>query len=213
MKERPILFSAPMVRAVLDGKKTQTRRLIRPQPELLDDAWYWTHPRYDNGLGVLYFHSKVVTQALRDCMARCSPYGVPGDELWVRETWMQAYKRTRIHSGVTYLADYGYRNDLISEREAREHWTWRPSIFMRRTDSRIQLRITSVRVERLQEISADDVRAEGVTLPPTELFPHTNTGFKLGVQFEKLWDSINAKRAPWASNPWVWVVNFERMRP
>lgn len=85
MKERPILFSAPMVRAILDGSKTQTRRVVKPQPQVEGDSIYWSSPRYDNGMGCNYFHTRL-EPGLRLMLKAC-PYGQPGDQLWVRETW------------------------------------------------------------------------------------------------------------------------------
>lgn len=196
MTSRPIIFSAPMVRAILAGTKTQTRRVITPQPEWTNGAaWYWRHPRYDNGDGVNYFHSVWVTDSVQRAMLRCAPWQA-GDTLWVRETW---YSPPRpLNDCLGYAAD--------GDHPHGQTYRQRPSIHMPRAAARIQLRVTSVRVERLQEISDADARAEGVEL---ELI-HRLGG---GPAFRELWDSINAERAPWSSNPWVWVVEFEREKP
>ncbi len=239
--ERPILFSAPMVRAILAGTKTQTRRVVKPprgypqysycDPFAMPPAvWWW------NGE-----HERVGVR--QEC-----PYGVAGDLLWVRETWAKAPTLNPL--------EYHYRADrpdyeLEQEREARRlapklskqysEWRWRPSIHMPRRASRITLRVTSVRVERLQEIGEDDAKAEGVRYTDFGEYtprgtasldggrthhpfkPRHHAGYHVADvagsdechdnarhAFGALWDSINAERAPWASNPWVWVIEFER---
>jgi hypothetical protein len=151
MKERPILFSGPMVRAVLSGAKTQTRRVHQPP---------WAAP-----------------DSLEEALLQCR-HGQPGDLLWVRETF--AADRTSWY----YRAD-GEIPGL----------TWTPSIFMPRAASRLTLRLTEVRVERVQDISQADAVAEGT---------------QGKASFALLWDALNAKRGyGWASNPWVWVLSFE----
>jgi hypothetical protein len=203
---RPILFSAPMVRALLDGTKTQTRRVVKPtqstpkvapltmEPWLIemndgtfehevDDrglpCWLGTHPDYPG-----------------DAKWFSCPYGAPGDLLWVRETWAQ--NTIGGESFVFYRAD----SDAAGP--------WRPSIFMPRHVSRLTLRITEVRVERLQEISEDDARAEGVREDEVLSLPMSPGA--AAAAYSALWDSINGKAHPWDSNPWVWVVKFEVMR-
>jgi hypothetical protein len=177
VRERPILFSAPMVRAILDGRKTQTRRLARV-----------THPWFKPG-------------DIRGC-----PHGEPGDRLWVRETWGQDT------SGKVW-----YRASC--EEGNTPNYGWRPSIHLRRRDSRIDLEVTGVRVERLQAISHEDARAEGVmSMSESEVRSMTPKGrtWTRGpavARFECLWDAINGKRSAWASNPWVWVIDFKRVRP
>jgi len=194
MRERPILFSAPMARAILDGSKTQTRRIVKPQPEQIDGPVIeWCHPR----------SGCIAAETISELVQFC-PYGAPGDRLWVRETW-----RENAQAGIDYRADTGSYGPADGSADA-ESVHWRPSIFMPRAASRISLEITGVRVERVQDISEDDARAEGVapyvwtengragaTMPATEVFA-------------ELWDKINGKRAPWESNPWVWVVEFKR---
>jgi hypothetical protein len=165
MNERPILFSGEMVRAILEGRKTQTRRVIKPQ------------------LRINY---------------KC-PYGQPGDRLWVRETWQCFKPNTEeiINPNTVNIRALAYR--------ATNEWRgkWRPSIHMPRWASRITLEITAVRVERLQDIGEVDAMREG---DPTCENTHIDW-------FRALWDSINAKRGySWESNPWVWVVEFQRIR-
>lgn len=190
-KERPILFSGPMVRAILDDKKTQTRRLMKPQPAYV---WGWGVTRSDPE----YFsaHVRYPGGHQPDPWVRC-PYGKAGDRLWVRETWMcDEYGRRHQSQGmVRYRAD------------AESMGAWRPSIFMPRWASRLLLENIAVRVERLQDISTDDLRAEGFR-PDNEaslLWRET-----LAENFQKLWNEINPKH-PWSSNPWVWVVEFKRV--
>jgi hypothetical protein len=191
MKERPILFSAPMVRAILDGKKWMTRRVVKPQPARqvyqIDHTEYFAPGEYSDPDVPDY-----------DAEVRC-PYGRPGDRLWVRETWR--------------CADYGRRHQaqgMVHYRaDAESMGAWRPSIFMPRWASRLTLEVTGVRVERIQNISLDDMRAEGVR-PNNEaslLWRETLT-----ENFRTLWDDINAKRGySWQANPWVWVIEFKRV--
>ena len=181
MKERPILFSGPMVKAILDGRKTQTRRVVRPKE--------WANP------------------AGRPLLNRC-PYGAPGDKLWVRESW-----RPRQPGAVYYRADsYDYQHDELRAGGAVPQW--RPSIHMPRWASRITLEVMAVRVERLQEISPDEATAEGAIEWATrcgrnDALDGRVKGIPYPINtFAELWDSINAKRTQWLSNPWVWVIEF-----
>lgn len=217
MKERPILFSGPMVRAILAGEKTQTRRLvstracgktIRPRAghvqALRDGSWEWSA---DGG-----FDQGVLTL--------CCPHGGPGDRLWVRETWRAEELRDGL-DGIRFRADQGFQPiqnshaaaDLWMEAHANGNHgeSWRPSIFLRRWASRITLEISSVRAEQLQAITDDDIRAEGVTLEVArELAPRASIT-TLREAWAAGWDAINGDRAAWASNPWVWVLAFARV--
>ena len=196
MSEKPILFSAPMVKAILDGRKTQTRRVLKPQPagevywNSLLAEWRW-------------MASDGSDDEVNDPVV--IPYA-PGDLLWVREAFA-------VHEGGPIYDAAGGQMDSV-ETEIVYRATdpngasrWKPSIYMPRTLSRITLRVTAVKVERLQEISEDDVRAEGVEFegergfrgPPLELF-------------SSLWDSINGDGA-WDANPWVAAYSFERVKP
>lgn len=189
MTERPILFSGPMVRAILAGTKTQTRRVVKPQPQRINAAEF----EWKRWLCAMNWLEKQ------------SPYGVPGDTLWVREMFCYA-------QSYYYAADFSAA-ELAAERRAvklapslaKEHRAarWRPSIHMPRAACRLLLRVTAVRCDRLQDIGEADCRAEGA-LSDSVLEPAV-------VAFRRLWDSINAERAPWSSNPWVWVVSFERL--
>jgi len=201
MKEHPILFSGTMVKAILEGRKTQTRRVIKGY-----DKWDNCHPES--------------LAAVSYC-----PYGAPGDQLWVRETWLEFagkycpckyYGHKCTCEKVWYKADpeSEMANDLEPEED---RMLWRPSIHMPRWASRITLDITGVRVQRLQDISEEDACNEGMFnnyiikhFPPCECFrkPTAKEAFKV------LWDSINADRGfSWDSNPLVWAISFKNLQP
>jgi hypothetical protein len=202
-KERPILFSGPLVRALLAGEKTQTRRVITTKGAQSPSIAYWRPAEQPENAG-----RWVASDGLPIRHIAC-PYGVPGDRLWVRETF-----RTGNSDEAESLY---YRAD--------EEWNtgagWHPSIFMPRWASRLTLEVTDVRVQRVQEIEPWDAWNEGIRFPrcACEICAHSATmcTADAGVaceQFMRLWDSINAARGyGWASNPWVWVVSFKRVRP
>lgn len=203
MKERPILFSAPMVRAILGGQKTQTRRIIKPQPDTtLEDYPYW----HIGGFRL----RKDAKNPLR------SPYGVPGDRLWVRETWSPDHRDVYPNFPIVYRAD-GYPSDddisggMLETGDAmicrRTYFRWRPSIHMPRHASRINLEVTDVRVERLQNISEADALADGgwtYSACPIHKSPQRS--------FADLWESINGKGS-WNVNPWIWALSFRKIDP
>ena len=206
MKERPILFSGPMVRAILEGRKTQTRRVMKRQPSIVHYERGGVPPNvktsfacWDNVQGEKYYLS--------------CPYGVPGDRLWVRESMFGKLESSNFY----YSADRkGVGNDIYFKL-VKHGWKLKksiPSIHMPRWASRLTLEIESVRVERLQDISEEDARAEGARFLAPELDEPLESGGKLcGASyrygFECLWESINGKGS-WNLNPWVWVINFER---
>lgn len=190
MTERPILFSGAMVRALLEGEKTQTRRVIGQSPlkPLNIGCRYGTV-----GDQLWVREAWNLARALRDCE------GIVDDEqLWTGPLPKQDPRGKRVFDDwcVGYAADGGPP-------------PWRPSIHMPRWASRITLDVTAVRIERLQHISEDDACAEGC-LPISASPPK---GFAARDQFQVLWDSINGKRpgCTWADNPWVWVVEFRRL--
>jgi len=207
LKERPILFSGAMVRAILAGEKTQTRRVVKPQfgPEAMpaemcaETAEGWQ----TSGHSGRWWDD---CNGDADAAVYC-PYGKPGDRLWVRETFncmytneeMKTIKVADLNDGdLVYRADGEYDYGVFGP--------WQPSIFMPRWASRITLEITDVRVERLQDISEADAWAEGCLGTDDDV-----TGGISGYrEYYKLWESINGKTAPWASNPWVWVLTFKR---
>lgn len=194
MTERPIIFSGPMIRAILDGRKTMTRRVIKSQPNstqiLARDAaapsgYSWISPEYD------------------DELLTC-PYGQPGDQLWVRETWADTRDECRRHP-VSYRADWNIEDDFD------RGFNWRPSIHMPRWASRITLEVTGVRVEQLCDITEEDAIKEGVdpvahpSYPALKARAHTRG-------FCWLWDSLNSKRGfGWEANPFVWVIEFKKL--
>jgi hypothetical protein len=193
MKEYPILMNSPMVKAILDGSKTQTRRIIKPQPTGPFLGLLERPLRSSRGVPVLraWFQNDPSPSQEITC-----PYGKPGDHLWVRETWSQ-----NAGGEVLYRADYGPES---YEGGAKG---WKPSIHMPRRACRLVLEIVSVRVERLQDISMYDAMDEGVGKPRYAQFEQ---GSHLVGAFRDLWNEINGKRYPWSSNCWVWVIKFKR---
>ena len=202
MKERPILFSAPMVRAILNGTKTQTRRAVKGR-------------HIDAAPPACFF------QWLRE---RCT-YGQPGDRLWVREAFMHEPADYCWEASVSIPcrpAETVYRADHDGDTRGAG---WKPSIHMPRALSRITLEITGVRVERLQDISDTDCIAEGIERPEDmskeaveamdiwpigaerECFNALNQPVH---QYRRLWERINGP-VSWAANPWVWVIEFRRV--
>lgn len=201
MKERPIIFSGEMVKAILEDRKTQTRRIVKPQP--------YQDGIFDKKRIILYKgHEReqwcwfISDGSLRNYDLRFCPYGKIGDRLWIRETWQTAGGKT-----VTYRADWDRTkiktSDLIK---------WKPSIHMPRWASRITLEITDIRVERLQEISEWDCLKEGVVIDKDCENEEQKLKSAL-VSFLELWDSINEKRGyGWDTNCWVWVISFRRLK-
>lgn len=227
MKERPILFSGEMVRAILDGRKSMTRRVMKVQPPsdgyslatCISTTWpkseegksHWV--KVDNSRG---FPNIVENQGI---YFSC-PYGQVGDRLWVKETWVQAVTNKGPIDNVVYKADcldkHGdYWHSVASDINDVK---WRSPIFMPRWASRITLEITELRVEKLQEISDEDALMEGVDKNMRSRFGYVAKDSEEEFNFTQakstfklLWDSINAKKYPWDSNPYVWVIGFERV--
>lgn len=212
VKERPILFSAPMVRAILAGTKTQTRRIVKPEPPEEWEPLYVERyqPSIETDYGLFDDGSEVFGAYDEEWGVKC-PYGGPGERLWVKETWTPDHASFYPNHPVVYRADLGFdyqRNDegkvYSPEQKAWYPYRWRPSIHMPRRVSRITLEITEVRVERLQDTSEADAISEGAQCAgfPASL---TNRG-----AFAKLWEKINGP-ASWDANPWVWVIEFRRV--
>lgn len=201
MKMKPILFSTEMVRAILDDRKTKTRRLVKEDKR---GQWVAVNNARNHEYGAsvpCYLHREVsVDDKSRNIMY--PKYDV-GDILWVRETW------AKISSGIIeYKADY--KEPFTGSTEIDHSGNkikWRPSIYMPRKAARIFLRVTNVSVERLQDINEEDALKEGCR--PTIL--DGATFFSAKGKFHALWDGLNAKRGyGWEANPWVWVYEFER---
>lgn len=212
MKERPIIFDAPSVRAILDGRKTQTRRIIQPQPE-------YRH-------GVL-FPQGSSTGYSPELLAGACNFGRPGDRLWVRETWRL------IEGGAVYDAAGGvmdaFDDEIVYLADGKKRrGPWRPSIYMPRWASRITLEITDVRVEALLDISVADAVAEGVRCGDDRWHRNENgeavfmdahgwytpEGYMRHNSpkhaFRAAWESIHGKGA-WDKDPWVWVIEFKKL--
>lgn len=215
MTERPILMSAPMVRALLAGTKTQTRRIAKPVK----------HP----DLGNLY-DPGVLGREPKHVIERACPYGQPGDRLWVRETWGVGSRPDPWggFDGIEYRADVALLQDDIELLPCYKVVTpddvclgdyrsgWRPSIHMPRWASRITLEITEVRVQRLQEISEEDAKAEGLSFVADGCARFGVEGLASSwcdcpvTAYAALWESINGPGS-WDANPYVWVISFKRI--
>lgn len=211
-KERPILFSGPMITAILNGSKTQTRRVVKLDRgmfvcsrhrnyitacEVKDEVGPWWHP-----------HGGHPGEPLpKENLEAACPFGKPGEKLWVRETFCPDWCDKPI-----YKADGGSAIAAGYSKEPR----WTPSIHMPRCASRITLEITDVKVERLQDISEEDARAEGVqawmdSLKDSERHnPDSCLSSYPVTAFSRLWQSIYGEES-WRSNPWVWVVSFKKV--
>jgi len=216
IKERPILFSAPMVRAILDGRKTVTRRACKPQPS----ANAHTTSAEGSPMGAWWETGKHLN--------RC-PFGQIGDRLYVRETcFINDFRETAVPKEERADCEIHYRADGVPDFEGEEELIrWRPSIHMPRWASRILLEITDVRVERLQDISEDQAIDEGLswegeingktfythapkTYPPDSHQQFGVSGTDAISAFRNLWKSTGGD---WDANPWVWVVEFKRVTP
>lgn len=186
MRERPILFSGPMVRAILNGQKTVTRRVVKSDWIQSDRA------PLETSTGVFHFW----------CSGEhVCPYGIPGDRLWVREAWASIR--------VVQAPDQEWVVYREGDNRTDYGGPWKPSIHMRRRDSRILLEIVAVRVERLQDITEEQALAEGVASCEQDLDPDGNCYTPVEL-FSILWSSINGTDS-WNANPWVWVVEFKRV--
>lgn len=209
MADKPILFSAPMVRAILDGRKTQTRRVVKPQPYV--DAqgnacWNGTNFGQDaRGPHIQALASPLPSS--KTGRVRC-PFGKPGDRLWVRETFQPLFADgVENHWETDWKTGEGYKISYPATDGVQEFIdlddglsdACKPSIHMPRWASRILLEITGVRVERLQDISHEDAMAEGMAWDDAI------------YDYSRLWDQINGSGA-WDANPWVWCVSFRRIK-
>jgi hypothetical protein len=198
VKERPIPFNGKMVKAILSGTKTQARRVVKPQPYKMIDGWPYRS-----------VFDRIAQAIIGNKVHRC-PYGKPGDRLWVKETHYltdDGHKEFAVYAADAddvklHLARIDALGPNFPADIAAKHRKLRPSIHMPRWASRITLEITGVRVERLQEITEDDAKAEGaqcgVGCPDHR------------IAFGRLWENINGAGS-WADNPFVWVLEFKRI--
>ena len=232
IKERPILFSAPMVRAILEGRKTVTRRTMKVQPVLNGKLWQVYGAGWSDGV------TSIPAVPGHSLSTKC-PYGTPGDRLWVRETfallgnedgvcvdWSDNLVKgderaaARIYRASCTIGDYGLwqvpdKAEWKPETDELQYeGAWRPSIHMPRWASRILLEITDVRIERLQDITYEQAAAEGVHRGPLREWCASDEGgacHKYPVPaFRDLWQSVGGN---WDANPWVWVVELKRVTP
>lgn len=225
VKERPVLFKGAMVAAVLNETKTETRRLVKCLEPDEEFGYFMPKPprlRERNDTGCAYCKNPATSTLLLELC----PYGKPGERLWVRETfhaygsWEKRFNEKKQNQewhfvDQTLLFDYAYAHDVPQTNHKPKRadglgWWKRPSIHMPRVASRILLEITSVRVERLQDISYEDALAEGVWRPTAGLVGMP--GYSAINAYKELWNSINGPAA-WDLNPWVWRVAFRRVAP
>lgn len=222
MKERPIIFSTPMVQAILQGRKTMTRRVIKSKTGLFQVSKANYEPDAAH-----FYHDRSVSmldENERDVGTLFCPYGNPGDRLWVRETWNYGDPNDLVPGEIT-----GDKCGFIGQIDGREvEWVWvykascpevhpikgelnwKPSIYMPRSASRILLEIINVRVERVQDISEDDAIMEGAEMA---MFEAVNPDFSTNSYkngFMKIWTNINGNES-WNANPWVWVIEFKKI--
>ncbi|OVG29097.1 hypothetical protein B5L94_19410 [Klebsiella pneumoniae] len=232
MKERGMIFNGEMVRAILDGRKTQTRRIMKVQPEsnqlgllLITDS-----TRHSDIGKYHWAESNATGNHVRSKLFAC-PFGAVGDQIWVRETfqgplfnyeqmdeYLEDSSKFEKPEFCQYAADGGHRPEYQDADDNLRHG-WRPSIHMPRWASRILLEITDVRVERLNAISEEDAEAEGIEMEALYdsqdcydcIADHNMTGRPTVTgAFKYLWESIYGEEG-WKSNPWVWVIEFKRV--
>lgn len=208
MRERPIPFSAPMVRAIIEGRKMMTRRVIKPQPADLTPGWSWKYLPTEDRIAAYSPEGACGGSDIVHC-----PYGAPGDRLRVNESWAteKRYDKTspsklprQNKPRIWHLAD-----------GPKPSWAGRTrsSRFMVKWASRITLEITAVRVERVQDISAHDAILEGVIVEGAGMLDACDIASQALEKFRALWDSLNAKRGfGWATNPFVRVISFKRVK-
>ena len=204
---KPILFSTEMVQAILAGRKTQTRRIVKPQPNYF--------PYTDSKEGHEKTLKNYIDEGLKNGAIK-GKYHI-GDILWVRETFCDVSHNLENENCFLYKADFlGTTSELVK---------WKPSLFMPKEAARIFLKVTNIRCERLQDISEEDAITEGIAVSSKvgsdghyyyKDYNDTTDWPEVGwmhasTSFETLWQSINAKKHPWESNPWVWVYEFERI--
>ena len=199
---KPILFNTAMVQAILSGKKTTTRRIVKGNIndlDLIGTGSSKCNDTFDTTLFGKLDKEKVWNSDVKERVK--APY-MPGDILYVRETWKQYEKRVGRGNQCHLEKFYGYKTDESNPKNPSEFYdgNWKPSIHMPKVAARIFLKVIGVRVERLQDIAEQGIKAEGIT---EEWPPHAMD------KFQELWDSTT-KEYKWRLNPWVWVIEFER---
>lgn len=209
MKERPILFSGPMVRAILESRKTQTRRVMKSQPYTLRVEGFGYPTKAGGFVSINSPH----------CLAEC-PYGISGDRLWVRESFQPLFADGLRSKDTDWQTGKGYAPRYVAT-EGRTEWMdlddkltdrCKPGIHMPRWASRVLLEITDVRVQRLQEISERDAADEGAGATAAVHEEWDGDPDEYRKRFRELWESINVKRGfGWNVNPWVWALTFKRI--
>jgi hypothetical protein len=199
MKERPIIFRGEMVKAILEGRKTQTRRPIKPQPVIAHDGKW---DLYIRGIWVGAIAEK------NNLILNICPYGQPGDRLWVKETWCPLERCDWVGNKKEQNINYRAMATSYSESMRKEMgYIWRSPIFIPRWASRISLEIVNVRPERLTDITVESAKAEGITPAGVE-----GDGRRWRGGFRDLWDSIYSKKnLGWNINPWCWCITFKRI--
>jgi hypothetical protein len=235
MRERSIMMQDESVLGILDGTKLQSRRLMKPQPAHLQlhewrgklvyegehRLWCWRGHTFEN-LWDFGEHNEDRKQ-----LAKLSPYGVVGDRLWCKEAWRTEERESDAVDGIRFRADNAFV-PIANTREAADRWVvahengkhgdrWRSPLFMPRWASRLTLELVDVRAQRLQEISEADAKAEGVAplvtlrkgYPSKRAADIAHRSYRDGYAVR--WDAINGRRAPWASNPFVWALTFRRV--
>lgn len=208
MAIKPILFNTEMVRAILDGRKTCTRRVIKPQPDEKHTypLGFVTDSTEKKEAGCFGFAANEYGGSIQYVKP---PYRyAPGDILYVRETWHKYTKRIGKGESCRLAEFYGYKASVANSEDAEE--PWHPSIHMPKEAARIWLKVTDVRVERLQEITMNGIRSEGLS----SMAVHARDMEIALKEWELLWNSTIKKsdidRYGWDANPWVWVIEFER---
>lgn len=221
MKDHPILFNGAMVRAILDGRKTMTRRVLKPQPKDEYSNGKWCCDRY-NYSEWWNFWGKKGTDVVNKVglpQFKCPYGGQPGDRLWIKESgWLSPCREFWAYDATPGIAMQWSAGMITADnwteadfKEVQRTYKHKPSIFMPRWASRITLEITSVRVERLQEIDAIDAKWEGCSFHQGSRDKQQSMNEEILDEFHALWDSINGKKHPWGSNPWVWVIEFKKL--
>lgn len=233
MKERGMIFNAEMVRAILDGRKTQTRRIMKVQPSEgfspmnmaleTDYEAHWYTPGIVDKDGYLQPAKHDVFGVASDEEGYTCPFGAVGDRIWVRETFATlepgSYEPVKPQQGYCQELRYAATDRLAKSGSDIRGYKWIPSLHMPRWASRITLEITGVRVDRLQNISDEDAEAEGIDMEALFdaqdcydcIADHNMTGRPTVTgAFKHLWESIYGEEG-WQANPWVWVITFQRV--